>query len=208
MIADWLRPVEQIVLAARGAGLRVVGITSPHVESGVSTLSKEVAENYGSAGIRTLLVDMTAPVGEATFYKKSWFPGQSGALKPIRTLTAGYDQLTCLATNETRFLFNNTELLRRTLDNELDQYAAVILDLPPLLAQQPDLLNSLAIAVACDAVCIVCVTGGITHNELTTVSQMLKTTRVHLLGIVLNDFVAPRQGKWFKKRTFAGSRLT
>ena len=199
MIADWLRPIEQIFLAVRGADARVIGITSPHLGSGVSTLARTLAENYACAGIRTLLIDLTVPLSEATSHPTNWVPpGQPGPLEPIKRPTAGYDRLTCHATRETRFLYNNSELLRQSLDKELDQYAAVILDLPPLLTKKSDLLNGLAIAAACDAVCMVCITGGITYNELTTASEMLKTARVPLLGVVLNDVVPSRRAKSFK----------
>lgn len=203
MIAEWLRPIEQIVIAARGANLRIVGITSPYRESGVSTLTRQVAENYGRSGIRTLLVDLTAPVSETTSFPR-WTPGQPGALKLIKTLTAGYDRLTCLPTSETRFLFNNTELLRRTLDTELDQYAAVIVDLPPLQEEQSDLLSGLATAAICDAVFMVCVAGRSNRDELKTASDMLKTVRIRLLGIVLNEGVSPKLARSLEKRSLAG----
>jgi Mrp family chromosome partitioning ATPase len=45
---------------------------------------------------------------------------------------------------------------------------------------------------------MVCITGGITYNELTTASEMLKTARVPLLGVVLNDVVPSRRAKSFK----------
>ena len=202
MKTDWLGPVQQILIAARGADLRILGITSPHRGSGVSTLAKQVAENSSRSGIRTLLVDLTAPVREEAFLP-SWVPGQPGAQDAIKTLTAGYEQLTCLPTTETQFLFNNTQLLRRTLDTELDQYEIVIVDLPALLVKQADLLSSLAPAAICDAVCMVCVTGRETLDELTTVSDMLKTARIRLLGIVLNDGVSPKPAKRLEKRTVA-----
>ena len=203
MIADWLRPVEQIVIAARGANLRVVGITSPYWESGVSTLARQVAEYYGRSGIRTLLVDLTAPVSETTSFPR-WTPGQPGALKLIKTLTAGYDRLTCLPTSEMRFLFNNTELLRRTLDTELDQYTAVIVDLPPLQEKQSDLLSGLATAAICATLPIVRTFDRSTRDELKTASDMLKTARIRLLGIVLNDGVSPTLAKSLEKRSLAG----
>lgn len=203
MKTDWLGPVQRILIAARGADLRILGITSPHRGSGVSTLAKQVAENSSRSGIRTLLVDLTAPVSEPASFLPSWTPGQPGPQDAIKTLTAGYEQLTCLPTTETQFLFNNTQLLRRTLDTELDQYEIVIVDLPALLVKQADLLSRLALAAICDAVCMVCVTGRETLDELTTVSDMLKTARIRLLSIVLNDGVSPKPAKRLEKRTVA-----
>lgn len=206
MITDWLRPVEHVVLAARKANLRFIGITSPHMGSGVSTLAREVAENYSRSGIRTLLINFTEPVGDVASHP-NWVPGQNAPLKLIRMLPGGCDQLTCFPTRETRFLFNNAQLLRRTLENEFDQYAAVILDLPPLLAKQSNLLNGLATATTCDAVCIVCRPGVNTHDELTTISDMLNAAHITLFGIVLNDIVKTRKAKRVEKRAFANSAL-
>jgi len=207
MKTDWFGTVQQILVAARGADLRILGITSPHLGSGVSTLARQVAENCSRSGTRTLLVDMTAPVSEPASFLPSWAPGQPGAQGAIKTLTAGYEQLTCLPTTETRFFFNNTQLLRRTFDTELDQYGTVIVDLPALLAKQPFLLSGLASAAICDAVCMVCVTGRETLDELTTVSDMLKTARIRLLGIVLNDGVSPKPAKRLEKRTVASDQF-
>lgn len=200
MKVDWLRPIEQILIAARGAGHRVVGVTSPRSGSGVSTVARQVAECSGRSGINTLLVDLTVPISEATSCP-SWVPGQPGALNLIKPLTLGYDQLTCRPTRETRFLFNNAQLLRRMLDADLEQYATVIVDVPPLLADQSDLLSSVAAAATCDAVCMVCVPGRITRDELTTVSDMLKSARIRLFGIVLNDVVSQTPAVCVEKRT-------
>lgn len=205
MNADWLGPVQQILIAARGEGLRTLGITSPRRGSGVSTLAREVAENSSRSGIRTLLVDLTAPVSEVALLR-GWTPGRPVTQDVIKTLKAGYEQLTCLPTKETQFLFNNNQMLRSVLDTELAQYGTVIFDLPALLAKQSDLLSGLAAAAICDAICVVCVTGRDTREELTTVSDMLKTSRVRILGIVLNEGVSPTRASLNNKRIFQAGR--
>lgn len=194
MKIEWIGPVQQILIAARGSGLRILGITSPRLGSGVSTLAREAAENSSRSGIRTLLVDLTASVTQSAALP-SWAPGQNAIKDGIKNVRAGYDQLTLIPTAETRFLFNNTQLLRTPLDSDLSEYATVIVDLPPLLSTQSDLLSSLAAASSCDAVCVVCVTDRDTSDDLGAVSDMLKNAGIRLLGIVLNDGILPKQSR-------------
>jgi Mrp family chromosome partitioning ATPase len=193
MIDRWLRPIEQIVLAAIESKTRVLGLTSPDAGSGVSLLSSVIAESFTRSGHRTLLVDLTQAAQEAGS-NRDWAPGQACVSQIIEPQPAGFDLLMAHPTGTTKFLFNNARHLRKTFVEELGQYAAIVVDLPAILHSRSDFINAAAAASACDAVLMVCITGKITRARLGMALEPLKLAGVNLLGMVLNDVQHPTLG--------------
>lgn len=189
----WLRPVEQIVLPALDSKIRVLGFTSPHHGAGVSTLAAAAAETVARSGLKVLLIDFTCPV-EAVGSPASWTPGEGGAQAHIHSHSSGFDVLPAVATMETRSLFNNGKRVRRTLFEDLSDYAVIVADLPPLLEERHDYINPVAVALACDQVLLVCANGLTQRTTARAAIDVAKAGGVRLTGAIWNHFGAPSVG--------------
>lgn len=193
MISNWIKPVEQIILTATKCKARVLTLTSPVPQSGVSTVARHVAETLGRSGAKTLLLDLTRGVGESST-ATNWAPGQPGAQKLIKPHGNGYDRLVYVPQLDTRYKFNNSELLRRTFDTEFAAYNAVVIDAPAVLDPRADRINAVAVATASDATFLTCLMGRDTHDDIANCAQMLKVADVEIAGIILNDQISPPLG--------------
>jgi Mrp family chromosome partitioning ATPase len=189
IIQEWLRPVEQLLLSGSAHG-RVMGIASADPGSGVSSLARMCAEVLARSGRNTVLVDLSRPV-EETRVEPDWVPGGKRALQAVQHAPSGFDLLPAAARSETRFLFNNVELLRQSLNEELGRYQSVIVDLPPILSSRTDLLNAVAGAVACDSCVLVCVSRQLTRARLASAARLLTAAGAKVAGTVMNDVLNP-----------------
>ena len=189
----WLRPVEQIVLPALDGKIRVLGITAPHHGVGVSALSAATARTLARSGSKVLLLDFTQSV-KADAPTATWAPGEGNAASRVRKHPSGYDVLTAEPTPETRFLFNNGKRLRRTLFEDLSEYAVIVTDLPPLVEDRTDHLNAIAVALACDQVIMVCANGRTPRAAARAATEAARNAGVRLTGAVWNDFGTPKLG--------------
>jgi Mrp family chromosome partitioning ATPase len=223
MIHSWLRPIEEIMLAAVDSKVRVLGVLSPEAGAGVSTACRMLAESHCRSGAKTLLVDLTQTVQQAET-DGAWAPGD-GAAQLIQVQASGVDLLAVRPTAETRPAFNNVDVMRRMFKDELAAYEAIIVDLPPVLNRREDLINPLAAARACDAVIMVCMIGLIKQHEVEETLSVLRTAGVQLGGTVLNDMrnptlgaemaaaarriarLSPKLAAWLQKKLLASSFL-
>ncbi len=135
-LSPWHEEVQRIRLATFGRGIRLVGFTSTRANSGVTSLCKALATVTAASGLRTLLVDLSEAPGDVE-NTPVWLPGSGGALVAIPSGPTPFDKLTARTTPENRDLFNNSAQLRRTLMDELADYAAVIVDLAPIKPRFP-----------------------------------------------------------------------
>jgi Mrp family chromosome partitioning ATPase len=193
VIDGWTHEVERIALATVGRGIRSVGITSPGYQAGVSTLAADLAAVTALSGVTTLFVDLTGKV-QPTSRDIIWRPGEGGAGQAITRDDRGFDVLTARFDATTRFLFNNVDRLKQSLDDELARYKAVIIDIPALCVAEAEHINGAAAAAACDGVLLVCVSGRITRAELIKGASALSSAKANVLGTVLNDVECPMLG--------------
>ena len=182
--SSWMRPAEQVMLAAVDGKTRVVGIISPQSASGVSTLCQMVAECYSRSGQQTLLADFTLPV--ITGNQRAWVPGEN-PLEETRADPRGYDTFSVQATVATRSQYNSVDKLRHFFNEDLSGYKAIIVDLPAILERREDSINPLAAARACDVVIMVCMTGRIKQQQVKLALAELALAGVQIGGTVLND---------------------
>ena len=182
----WTRPVEQLVLPALESRMRVMGFTSPEVGAGVTTLCHAAAETLARSGARVLLIDFSGePTADGGV---AWAPGDSNAASLLRRHPAGYDVLPVIVTSHTRFLFNNAKRLRQALSEELSDYGAILLDLPPLLDERSDNVNPTAVALVCDQVLLVCASQRTTRPSARAAADAARAAGVKIEGIVWNNF--------------------
>jgi Mrp family chromosome partitioning ATPase len=205
-LSPWHEEVQRIRLATFGRGIRLVGFTSPRANSGVTTLCKALAAVTAASGLRTLLVDLSEAPDDAE-NAPLWLPGSGGALVAIPSGPAPFDKLTARTTPDTRDLFNNSAQLRRTLMDELADYAAVIVDLAPLKPRFPGAVDTTSAAAACGNVYLVCVTGEVTKTEISESVTRLHSAGVEVLGLILNDVANPSLGAELARQALRFKRL-
>ena len=198
---DWSRVSEQLMLSAVESRIRVLGFTSPAPGSGVTSIARSVADAFAQAGTKTLLLDLTAPVRSDNRAPK-WSPGAPGSADATRLEPNGLAILTADANSTTRALFNNIELLQRTLQRDLASYSAIIVDLPAVAEEDPQRLNPIAAARACDSVLMVCLSGHVDRAELKDATEALRPAGVNLSGLVLNDYYATTLGEELADATY------
>lgn len=193
MSDNWTNEIERLTFATFERGMRVVGVTSPQAKSGVSSVCRRLCEVMAKSGGRTLLVDLSGSTEESTGVA-AWRPGTGGAGQSIRTDAAGYDRLVAAFDQETRYLFNSIDRLRRVFAEDLAHYDAIVLDMPSLPATGTSRLNGAPAAAACDGVLMVCLSGDVSREQLNAAVDALANVEAKLLGMVLNDMTNPTLG--------------
>ena len=93
-----------------------------------------------------------------------------------------------------RASFNNVEQMRLLLNDELADYQAIILDLPPILDDQPNRINPLATMAAADGAYLVCLAGKVDRASISRTRSLLQQSGVSMLGVVVNDSENPTLG--------------
>lgn len=186
----WSQPVEQIVFTALEHKTRVIGVTSPTHADSVADLTATMAATFAASGSRTILVDLSQPVldGAST---PPWVPGDGGIGQSIQPTAGGFDLLQAYPTAETRLLFSNADLYRRTFEQELRHYSSILIELPPVINGVMTSINPVGPALACDGVLLMCTTGRSSRSELQGAVDPLKDAGVKLAGIIMNDSTMP-----------------
>ena len=188
---SWQHAVEQILLVVTDKNARVLSVLGPDRGVGVTLLCQQIAESSSRSGAKTLLIDLTRPAVPGG--QPGWVPGKD-ASEFIGTMPGGYSTLVANPSPATRSLFNNVESLRRTIEQVLPPYDALIIDLPPVLDQRDDEINPIAAARASDAVIMVCVAGRSIEPRVRKAISTLEAAGVQLGGTVLNDRHNPPLG--------------
>ena len=188
---SWLQSIDQIVTFCIAENKRIIGITSPQENSGVSMLSAILAESFALSHIKSLLVDVSnikdADGANGSANEKDWVPIVNDPSDFIRHDKLGFDRLTSHPNTQNRFIFNNIDQIRHILDDSLGDYGAIIIDMPAILSNIPDGINPVSCAAACDAVYLLSLTGQTTSSALGESKERLDAARAPLQGVILND---------------------
>jgi len=184
-MTSWTRPIEQLMLAS-SRDSRIVGITAPHAAAGVTTVSNAFAEMSARWGAKTLLVDLSRVAADAG-NGNCWAPGLGDPKLFLETNDRSYDVLQAMPNSAPLGAFNSARHFRASLVDELEDYAAIVLDIPPILDFSPETVNPLVAVVACDAVIIVCAKGRTTADHLKQTVDAITVAGGLIAGTVLND---------------------
>jgi len=206
-LTPWHEEVQRIRLATFGRGIRLIGFTSPCANAGVTSLCTALATVTAASGLRTLLVDLSEGPGTGDENPPLWLPGSGNAAVAIPEEPSPFDRLRAQLTPETRDLFNNSAQLRRTLMDELSEYAAVVVDLAPLKPRFPGAIDAASAAAACGNVYLVCVTGEVTKTEVSESVARLHSAGVEILGFILNEVANPTLGAELAREIMRFRRL-
>lgn len=194
----WVQPVEQLAITALESNTRILGVTSPTHSDSSSELASSIAGTFASSGSRTILVDLSQPVQESST-PPPWLPGDGGIGQSIRSTPTGFDLLQAAPTPESRLLFSNAALYRRTFSEELRHYNSIVVEMPPLIDGVLTSVNPVGPALACDSVLMMCTTGRTTREQLQAAIEPLRAAGVKLSGIIMNDDAAPSLAEEFAR---------
>jgi Mrp family chromosome partitioning ATPase len=213
VIENWLQPIEQIAVSVMINRMSILGFTSPSPRSGVTTISRMLAEILARSGVCSLVVDLSRPIEHTDMVMD-----KDELWQRIVQNEGGFHMLFAAPSSVSKSRFNNVSWLRQCLNKELAGYGAIVLDLPPLVPDRADLINPVAAAAACDAVLMVCARGRVTRPQLKEAVELLRPAQVNLVGTILNDidyalpgeeiaraarrlsWVAPNISRWIERR--------
>lgn len=190
MKKPWSKHVEQIVFSTLESKTRVLGVTSPSGEDNVADLSIAMAGTLASAGSRTILVDLSQPIRESVV-PPPWLPGDGGIGQSVRPSAHGYDVLQAAPTPDTRLLFSNAELYRRTFAEELRHYTSIVIEMPPVLNGVLEQVNPIGPALACESVMMMCTAGHTAKEQLQAALAPLRSAGIALSGVVMDESASP-----------------
>lgn len=182
---NWKRSVGQIVMANKGR--RLLGFTAVRRGAGVTTISRRVASTMAAGGEKTLMVCVSELYGRAARNGADNNPAGAGALRAEIVPSAhGYDILNGTDGDALMATYSAVQL-RDVLDNELAEYARIVLDLPPVCDDASDSISSASFATVCDGVVLVCLLGTDRRSEIAETAAILNSSGAKLAGIVSNE---------------------
>lgn len=175
--------LTSVLLAAEAQSARIIGITSERAGAGVSLAAESLAKTYANFGRRALLI----AVGHDTTAQER--PAPNAALQNKRASSlAGLD----LATLSAFPMEHDPHVYRRILEAGGQDYAVVIVDLPPVSAKSNRApAEILAPVAACDLVFLVGLTGEADRDSVSACVEMCRIGGVKLGGWIMNDWRMP-----------------
>ncbi|MBA4783553.1 MAG: hypothetical protein H2045_10095 [Rhizobiales bacterium] len=191
MTVPRLQEVEDIHARTFGRGARTIGVTSPQLGSGASTVARALATRCALSGNRALLVDMSL-TAESIFDPGTYdIEVCDGPHDHIMTTRAGYDVLPALASEADKYRFRDARSLQEMLKVELGGYNQIVLDLSHVPNTGSALVPGSIGAAACDAVVLVCRTYSVTQSAIESAVKNLADHHAKIAGLVMNDRDAP-----------------
>lgn len=185
--ASWIFQIEEIAMTATRRDTRILGLVGVEANTGVTQISELMATSFARSQRRTLFLDLRAQISYTEEDAEGWAPGASDVARFVEIDARGFHRLRPNPTASTRPLFNNVELMRNTLENDLKGYEQIIVDLPNLTDSGVDGVNPIGPAVACDAVLLVCMTGRTARPQAMRALERLQTAGANVAGTILND---------------------
>lgn len=177
--------LTRLIALANARAARVVGVTGEKSGVGTSATAHQLAAAYARFGKKVLLVGASGPevpVSEGDAVEGA----NAGLLEHSTPLHTNVRYVELGARLQAR---NGTKGLRDLLRSAADEGHAVIVDLPPVLAGEQGSLAAFADrGGACDLVFLVCVSGEMTHKDLTRCVATCEVAGVKLGGLILNDW--------------------
>jgi hypothetical protein len=106
----------------------------------------------------------------------------------------GCDLLVASPAAAHRAKLNSVEHVRSMLHEELADYEAIVVDLPPVLDGTEMRINPLAPIAACDGVYLVCMAGRVDRGSIERSMVLLAQSGARMLGVVVNEAQNPSLG--------------
>ncbi|MDF6016485.1 AAA family ATPase [Vibrio harveyi] len=179
--------IEQIYLQSELKGYRSISVVACQSEDGVTSVASALAERLILAGHKTLYVDLNLfKPAYRTVHAFEEEPEEVGQLisreEDHQTLVG----LTVPSLASTQLAYRDPTMLRKAVDNWLEQYDRVIIDTSPLLSMNRSNIPAQVVAGVCDTCVLVASYGSTTTSQIDQAKKLLETSNANLLGAVLN----------------------
>ena len=191
MNASLLREVEDIHTRTFGRGARTIGVTSPQIQSGVSTLAKSLAKRCALSGQKSLLMDISRGADNPFDPKDANLISKTSKGQKIWRTREGYDVLAINPSESDKYRFRDARDLQELLKSELDGYQQIVVDLSDVPNTENASVPGGVGAGECDAVVLVCRTYAVTRAAVEGAVKSLANHNAKIAGLVMNDQDAP-----------------
>lgn len=180
----------------------VIMTTSAYPEDGKTTVTANLALMFAQSDAKVILVDADIRKGRvAKYFKRKSAPGLSDYLSGQNTLeevvhhshiNENLSYITCGTHSPKPYELLESEEMKKLLDALRKNYDYVIIDTPPVLL----LSDALALAPVTDGTVLVCRHQVSYVNDISRALTTLQFAKANILGVVVNDYKAPKQGKY------------
>ncbi|MBE5747758.1 MAG: CpsD/CapB family tyrosine-protein kinase [Clostridiales bacterium] len=181
----------------------VIMTTSAYPEDGKTTVTANLALMFALSDAKVVLVDADIRKGRvAKYFKRKSAPGLSDYLSGQNTLDEVVHQshlnenlsyITCGTHSPKPYELLESDEMKNLLKDLRSKYDYVIIDTPPVLI----LSDALAIAPETDGVVLVCRHLVSYISDIERALNTLKFAKSNVLGVVINDYKQPKQGKFY-----------
>lgn len=186
--------IERIFLSAAARGGRVLGVIGCGPDDAQHLLARALSERSARSGERTLLLDLSLPVGPMT-ERIRWAPGDERVGESIQRDPRGFDRLTAVACPSTVMRFRNLGGLRHLLEQELAHYQAIVVDAGALLGTDDAAIPAATIAQACETIVMATMPGTMRRDQFEAAVTTLGPAASRMVGLVLDDAGNPTVGE-------------
>ena len=173
-------------------------VTSAYPEDGKTTVTTNLALMFAQSDAKVVLVDADIRKGRiAKYFKRKSSPGLSDCLSGQNTLdevihhshiNENLSYITCGTHSPRPYELLESEEMKKLIQELCQRFDYVIIDTPPVLL----ISDALALAPSTDGCVLVCRHQVSYISDIERAINTLKFSKINLLGIVVNDYKAPK----------------
>ena len=173
-------------------------VTSAYPEDGKTTVTTNLALMFAQSDAKVVLVDADIRKGRiAKYFKRKSSPGLSDCLSGQNSLddvihhshiNENLSYITCGTHSPRPYELLESEEMKKLIQELCQRFDYVIIDTPPVLL----ISDALALAPSTDGGVLVCRHQVSYISDIERAINTLKFAKVNLLGIVVNDYKAPK----------------
>jgi Mrp family chromosome partitioning ATPase len=192
----WLVELELLALGIAANKQRVVALSAPSPDAGVTTISRALANVFAQSGLTTLVIDWT---GNLSYTNRVTLQDRLrnydyGSLRPpswatLRLSTVG--------------IVPAVGQLVEVLDSSALKFDRLVFDLPPLTGVQLGQMNPLRVAASADAFFLIC-TRHQKRRVLFNAVESASKASVPISGLIMNDvhhsYIGNEVVRWATRR--------
>jgi Mrp family chromosome partitioning ATPase len=176
----WLVELELLALGIAANHQRVIALSAPSPASGVTTISRALANVFAQSGLTTLIIDWTGPLSytNRVTLQDRLRNYDYGSLRPpncatLRLSTVG--------------IVPDVGQLIEVLESSALKFDRLVFDLPPLTGVQLGQMNPLRAAASSDAFFLICTRHHEKRRILFNAVESAFKASVPISGLIMND---------------------